>query len=127
MKAEELRLGNIVEYNGVPCIVHSIQEVQCGIASKDLSINGCAFYDSVKPVQLTDEILTKWCGGTQEENGFYIRVVEHHNLVVSLDIDGNNCYNVWFNRTRIRDIFYLHELQNLLYVLTGEELKITLP
>ena len=36
MKAEELRLGNIVEYNGVPCIVLTAdQEVSQVIASKD--------------------------------------------------------------------------------------------
>ena len=124
-----MRLGNIVEYNGVPCIVHGIQEVQCGIVSKDWSINACVFYSRVNPVRLTDEILTEWCGFTISPcQGFYFDV--DHELQIY--ITRNHAISL-INRQDegehylLRKIRFLHELQNLLYVLTGEELKITLP
>ena len=108
MKANELRIGNWVEYKGSKStlqIEHSeITEIYFGATN-------------YIPIPLTEEWLLNF-GFKFEKEGykkFRFRVVEPVNYVGYLFCEGSRI---------LREIRYVHQLQNLYFSLTGEELKI---
>lgn len=132
MKANELRIGNVVQVNGVEYKIHSIHSPE---PMKDENFsdkfyvglwnNGLTSYllSDLEPVPLTREIL--------EDKGFYYdegSYVLDSELGISLSIDliGGLCYyfgnleSLWVDI--LGEIKYLHQLQNLWFDLTGEEL-----
>lgn len=123
MKTSELRQGNIVDYE---CTYHKItmifkQSVQSyWIGAKEHYINNnytCSI-DSIKPIPLTEELLLK-CGFKRDS-----------------DLKNSLCkFGIWFNvknmeatylSQKLIKINYLHQLQNLYWCLTGEELEINM-
>lgn len=129
LKPSELMFGNIVKYKGKLCCVTSIQEAQCTIVSLDYEINKSVFYNDIEPVTLTDEILRDWCGLIETYGSFSIDLPDDERIDVRKDgtaalwaSDGcteGHCLHV--------ECKYLHQLQNLYFALTGEELEIKLP
>lgn len=125
MKASELRIGNYCYCQG------EIREI-FGI-SKDVIvqylIDEDAYYcgfDETKPIELTEEILLK-CGFKKEVftlNMSYSTVNPYFELTrrhfsVSKVYEKN--VRFWGN-----EIKYLHQLQNLYFALTNEELNVKL-
>ena len=108
INANELRIGNWVKING-----HEIKlakELFCLLLMDQVA--------APYPIQLTPEILEK-CGfemhndrGLWRLNNFYL-----HFYTLS---DNEYCFK--YNDFRSSSIFYLHQLQNLYFALTGEEL-----
>ena len=127
MEAKELRIGNIVFYNGENGNNEPVR-YYCTINGADLRImqDDENYLRSHEPIDLTPELLEK-CGFEKLEfgNGFM--------FVISLG--GGRVFLLKYNPLRT-DFFYehyygtkvqyLHQLQNLYFVLTGEELTITL-
>ena len=143
MKANELRLGNYVFYgapiNGGCVEVHSIK-----ILTHRIDINGRP-QSYFEPIPLTEEILFK-CGFEKVKNkdkedlreyightvqkaryaifdtDIFITKVDKRGLLHrSIDCD----FMVLFYHKSI-PIKYLHQLQNLYFALTGQELEINL-
>lgn len=116
MKANELRLGNYVlgPNNNKICKVF-ILSGKC--EDNHESING---YDCkcIEPVLLTEEWLLKL--GFQKTNCF-----KNKEMIIELGLN-----DIFHARKRITpessiyicDVEYVHQLQNLYYALTGEEL-----
>lgn len=121
----ELRIGDFVidRYNDCICIDEYWMEVFMAIRD----------YESLQPIPLTPEILEK-CGFDKQEHGSgnfkavsqckqiessYERTsIDHWNGKTFLtDIDGG---------TVGEELKSLHQLQNLYFALTGEELKVNL-
>lgn len=114
MRAEEIRTGNLILRIG------NIHEVDWG------TIKICAhrnkqFNEDFKPVQLTDEWLERlgFVGdsilGTQtlyKNNGVEIWVFRNDNTFLVDNIKRKSVY-----------LKYVHQLQNLYFALTGQELK----
>lgn len=148
IEAKELRKGNLLhsrdrDGDGDIVSVVSIDEVGINFYLSQAGLDyECLFektdkYDWfwVEPIPLTPEIFEKcgfekgifWDGG----NGTYsIDVsVEHEECVLSIMENGEyflhyNCYHDGSGgRAKIK---YLHQLQNLYYSLTGEELEVDL-
>ena len=136
MEIRELRLGNYVLYNGMICVVSSIIEPT---PTKDrfnnkyvisLWNNGSfnATIDEIEPIVITEEILLKFGFEDQEfsdEDGNKIYMLHHKKFYLTSDescmfsevflpIYSNDCVSVK----------YVHQLQNLFYSLTGEELTV---
>lgn len=135
MKASELRLGNIVYYKNKQYEVYgriSPVEIDLDSESRDEhipNVNLC----KVQGIPLTEEWLLK-CGfkvkhmmDTQK-----YQIIVFHNLKMgylsfdfSLCINDTNEYSHLDNLVSIsKPMKYLHQLQNLYYALTGEELEI---
>lgn len=114
MEAKELRIGNYV-YNG-------------GIISLDIerlyAFNEC-LYD-LQPIPITEEWLLK-LGFEKEEGNLYSLYVDD-NLDVSLWSDtyfSNPTIELTCNgKVVCKNIKYIHQLQNLYFALTGQELKL---
>lgn len=110
MKAEELRIGNYILLDGGK---HKIR--------RDTLINILRGVSNLKPIPLTEEILLK-CGFKHKGNGFY----EILGCFIELCNVGDEFYYCGFKGKSIGNIKHLHQLQNLYYCLTGEELNIKL-
>ena len=115
MKANELRVGNLVNYDQALHIIggHSILMIEEG---KDIEL--------FKPILLTEEWLVKFGFRTEyplsNERNYY-----NNNKYVSI-----NYFNGGFRLNVNRLIYggikirYIHQLQNLYFSLTGEELEL---
>lgn len=140
MKAQELRIGNMVKTKHIAEVVHvrgvSHKAVDVCSDDEDVKVN----INSVCGIQLSDEILENWCGfkaNSQKgymmhcgvdtvfrikccpyDNSKYFVGIEYTDSPVDEDID--RVYNFKYN------VRYIHQLQNLCYDLVGEELKINI-
>ena len=108
--AVELRKGNIVECFGVKTIDYLIKE-----GTHFTSGDGGTFY-SLNPIPLTEEWLIKFGFENKREKWLF----EKNGLVIN--IGNHNCTMHCGNS--IKAVDYVHQLQNLYFVLTGKELKI---
>ena len=140
MKAEELRIGNWVLSKGKPIQVDEIfkapdgwHDISCTKETHDL-------LEEVTPIPLTDEILLKagfesytscyekvYFDNDEKYNvfrvmfndlGYWVILEQKHGI----DADGNITW-IGLNMGTYK---YLHQLQNLYFALTGEELEIKL-
>lgn len=124
MKAQDLRIGNLVNVLGETRVVKSIDRF--GISydnSQELERLMTFNADKIKPIPLTEEWLVKL--GFEKKNiygkhnkFFYIR-----NKLYFCEYD---FYSFVYsnNSLEIKEPKYVHQLQNLYFVLTGEELTI---
>jgi len=113
MKASELRIGNWV------CDIYQEEEFQLDIVDMcDMDINGDLY--RVDPIPLTEEWLLKFCV-RQDVKNFLFKVLDGYNWV-----EERNGEYLWFiNRFNFHlkaPLKYVHQLQNLYFALTGEEL-----
>ena len=104
MKPNELRIGNYVN--------DSIGLITIGL-------NGnIKFADAYHPIPLTEEWLLKF-GFVGNYKTYYSNI----NLICELHFDEfNNQFDCVLDRYSITTIQYVHELQNLYFALTNEEL-----
>ena len=110
MKANELRIGNLVTFNGKQIIV-SWEDVQF-IMTSDFE------KEYHKPIPLTEEWLLKF-GFSTVGGEFYLQV--DNDLEIAIEFWDKTVYH---NSHYISTVKYVHKLQNLYFALVGEELKI---
>lgn len=129
MKADELMLGNYIQYRKDGCMTYDtvksiyyddeLQLYRIELNSRSfnlfhITING------VSPIPLTDEILLK-CGFIKTDCFYYT-----YRCPFTLWYDNFNdgSYNALSETNNIaRNIKHLHQLQNLFFALTGNELN----
>lgn len=122
IKANELRIGNkLQKENGEAYTVSRIDNTQDVLVEEQrglLTLNYNLF-----GITLTPEILEK-CGFVKVKNRLELRCVNQGNE--STINSTFSCYpltlEVYGARTPIWNIKYFHQLQNLYFALTGEEL-----
>ena len=122
MKAEELRIGNLV-YNHH----NEITSVDINTFNKFKYPTMGGNPANISPIPLTEEILFK-CGfeklTTKSETGYKASSYSYRNgysFIVCFD-DGVLSVDFWQGNEKR----YLHQLQNLFHALTNEELQIEL-
>lgn len=108
LKANELRIGNYVKYESFkkPIQVSVIDTTETNIVT------------TAKPIQLTEKWLLKF--------GFNEKMFGWWSSVLFLRVDKID-KSFWFDwagtmETKCINIKYVHQLQNLYFALTGEEL-----
>ena len=114
IQANELRIGNFIqdiislEKN---LVVYKIEDGI--ITGGDEDFNYPYLAETVKGIELTPDILDKirWGGYIKFSIGSYFRIDDVGHLLYRSDYSGVN-------------INYLHQLQNLYYLLRGSELEI---
>lgn len=119
MELKELRIGNLILKNGSNYIVDTLFFVDV--------YDGTAMGFDLQPITLTEEILLK-CGlkrtlydSSYELNDFSIFLDKRIRENIYIQCEKRN-WNV-LNGLRID---YLHQLQNLYFALTNEELTVNL-
>lgn len=131
IKKEELRIGNIVlykPYGNKDGEMKTIQGMLGMLVYFDRHSNESGMFHNLQPIPLTTEILEK-CGFDWQE-----RVNEDRDDIEWLCIpkmdyvtykDGK--FYIGYGFGTLDHIKFLHQLQNLFFALTGEELEIKLP
>ena len=125
MDAKELRIGNLIySRTGTVKIVDVINSTKNTIEFDD-NDDDYPIY-SCKPIPLTEEIL--------EKNNFEYEInanrfdllfsLTKYDFCFSIYVHNNEFY--YFINGRRLFIKYVHELQNIFFTLTGEELQINL-
>lgn len=123
MKANELRIGNWYNWYA------DGKNYQYQVKAEDF-VN--EIIENFDPIPLTEEILLK-CGFFKcedfDEGGLIDYRYELHLFNGSISFTSNwnteDCIYVNLNQCGA-DVFYLHQLQNLYFALTGEELNVKL-
>jgi hypothetical protein len=120
MKASELRINNLVNYK----IVDELDERKewfepCEIDAVDLQVIDSDY----QPIPLTEEWLLKF-GFEKSDNNFdwYIKDNYCVSFLKELDLI---VFKIKFQTVDICKIKYVHQLQNLYFALTNEELTLT--
>jgi len=128
MKAQDLRIGNWVLYDE-KVYAYGITTAECQV---DLSmligmLESSDYIDMIQPIPLTEEWLLKLGWVWNKETNSYEK---YPNGDARMHLDFNDVSNSYtmFNYVLkamiVERIFYVHQLQNLYFALTGEELKI---
>lgn len=128
MNARELRIGNLVKCkvsnDARIYSVAALDGMHCKIMLSDVRFGTWYGDDKIKPIPLTEELLLK-CGfakiSSKYEDDFYAgKILLSNDFVLSTS---DQCYEsvpVDF----AKPLKYLHQLQNLTFTLTGEELEV---
>lgn len=131
---KELRIGNIVKcYSSLykknkPFEVSQILVDNIELIDTDESFE--ILYDMLDGIPLTEELLLK-CGFTKEYYGFSCDIVElsYGRFLCNDDTDKDNLFlsinNAEYTISGV-SLKYLHQLQNMYFYLTGNELDVKL-
>ena len=114
MEAKELRIGNLYLNYGIPSIVDA--DFIGRLAS--IEKRGKIAID-VSPIPITAEWLERF---SFTSNGFF-RMKRTGRFLFEIPIDEKGL-SVYFCDRVLAKIEYIHQLQNLFYALTGEELTL---
>ena len=114
IQPQELRIGNYVEYRIQDELDERKEWLELStIDATDLVILESGIDEDFRPIPLTEEILLKF-GFLKDDNFYHLNNIWISNFYENyFSLDG-------FDETKIE---YVHQLQNLYFALTGEELK----
>jgi len=112
MKENELRIGNYYDNNN-----GGFSQVTANVISEvwEAERTWC------KPIPLTEEWLLKF-GFEKNDNGFF-NLINDSEVEILIRDDFWTCDGIVFSLFNLKSV---HQLQNLFFALTGEELKINL-
>lgn len=128
MKASELRIGNYYMFADSDGIVYrQVQEIkhnQFGLLSDYDGVN----FEICRPIQITEEWLLKLGFERQAYfDGNYVIKNKDGYCNSIKNNDGEWCYNNDVSDANcyfVRELKYIHQLQNLYFALTDEELTV---
>jgi hypothetical protein len=136
MKPQELRIGNLVCYNGKVVKVEQVTKRKIGYHTKpnETRMNYARLCE-IEPIPITEELLLKTGFLLPEHKEFYvmcringkdnsIRLTRYFNLW-NAEIFASHPEVVMLEHT-IKGLRFVHELQNAYYLVTGKELEIKL-
>lgn len=121
MKPQELRIGNLVCYNGKVVKVEQITKHKIGYHTKSNETRmNYARLCEIEPIPITEEWLTK-CEFDEPCDGVYEHNYEEFEVTKEVEnwwVTWNGGSDFWFR------IKHIHQLQNAYYLVTGKELEI---
>lgn len=125
MNIQDLRIGNLVlEFGEVTPIVQLDRGGKTFYRINDMQVHKQTFLTGGKvcfePIPLTEEWLLKFGFKNIESNSFYLPRFSDYDIV----LNENNAFLYREDMALNADIKYVHQLQNLYYALTGEELEL---
>ena len=119
MEVRELRIGNLVQDNKGNTI-----EVDASLFVADMDPNGYFDLSDCLPIQITPEWLEK-LGFIRSDKTYSYQTSDQFYIDWTME-DGiclNGIYDdIMSNGDKLEHIKYIHQLQNLYYALTGDEL-----
>jgi len=130
IKEQELRVGNLLNYNNIAYKVVKIENGFIGLDRED-DFEDYADIKDIEPIELTENVLLK-CGFTKKSERVFKSKRSQSNLFYQLelflidDIEFDYAVHITYFTQPIAFVKGLHNLQNLIYSLTKKELEITL-
>lgn len=136
MKAEELRIGNLIKgiYHDYGIDEEIENETICKVATLDVSGNGdypiyvysnedIEHFSEFKPIPLTEEWLLKF-GFEFHINANCQNFYYEKDAFICIRGDEDFEWFRYYNGDFYHELKYVHQLQNLYFALTGEELTL---
>lgn len=122
MNANELRIGSYVMHRDNMVVVTEIKQEH--IKYKKVFNDGDWDYlSNIHPIPLTEEMLLK-CGFEHNYNAYYgPKNNKEFNLKIA---EHDGVYQIAITAYFILEVKFIHQLQNLYFVLTGKELEVNL-
>ena len=130
MNINELRIGNYVydDENNVVEITRLETKIytywnsgnEYSVVFKKLYIEGY-FEGDIKPIPLTEKLLVDYLG---YEPSAFTGLYYDKEGIIDIKVSWDNKFTVYYKNCEIREVEFLHDLQNLAFALTKEELKI---
>ena len=121
IKPQELRIGNYVfDIDGDVLQVGEILNI--GVKFKNTSLG--SRYEKINPIPITEEILLKF-GFEIEKTNTHIIAYNDYGYQHELEINKEYKHESWRieqYKGGYRHLYFCHQLQNLYFSLTGEEL-----
>ncbi len=135
IKAEDLRIGNLLTFYNVPITVLGVSKYRIEFEdSHEKAGYSMILNDNFKPVPLSGEPLIELgFAKSHDHNGDTYHILSEDGFGVIFTVEHWNKVkkdSKWNNHWHIRGLLkghkieYIHQLQNLYFALTGEELKI---
>ncbi len=130
MIPSELRVGNVIFYKGEIIQVTMVGEYGIQSKTEERAINAKFFTPDLKPIPLTAKvfklfgILLKY-GTNANSKAVYAELFENNYRVY---IEKNQCWlhiNLIQSFPLLKEFKSVHEFQNLMWVLSGEELDVS--
>lgn len=139
MTANELRIGNLVDLGNRIAKVIEINHLACVVVDLEETQDTIEDYDRTKPIPLTEEWLLKF-GFKKYPNlrdtfrqeyydAFQLDIDEHTIISFSIPIGYNDYIRCNYDKSYRSEekkqsyrVKYVHQLQNLYFALTGEEI-----
>lgn len=112
MKANELRIGNIIDKGVIDKMLENDIYVR---------YDGCFNYGNVSPIKLTEEWLLRFGFKKAIESEYTMDSFQRNNILLW---NKNLDFSVLIFTPTRTEIKYVHQLQNLYFALTGEELNV---
>ena len=126
IKVEELRIGNLIKWTLLNGKKSNANEVEL-ICKDGINIKGVSFdFKEIEPIPLTEEWLLKFDLRIKDRS-IYCKETSYYESELIVDIKEGNVFddmNALCNKINLSPIKYVHQLQNLIYALTGKELTI---
>lgn len=122
IKKNDLRLNNLIKWNGLVQKITAIAFGNC-LLDKHPTADYPVELIEIEPIPLNEKILLN-CGFKQRKScfGYWIYEIMFHQTVFSVEeVDSGLCY-FYIEYTYVTQTRYVHELQNLYFSITGEEL-----
>jgi hypothetical protein len=130
---KELRIGNLVDLGNRIAKIIEIGYLSCVVGDLEETQDTIEDYERIKPIPLTEELLYKFgfVDIDKRDHDYNIYTDSNHDYYLQIDTrrkDGK--YTILdnsFDDLRVFsmvDIVYVHQLQNLYFALTGEELTL---
>jgi hypothetical protein len=128
LKVEELRIGNFINRLDRQTKITATASDRHGLGYVSTDIDGAVTINQISPIVLTEEWLLR-CPQIKRSNklSYNLHVYYFEILGVQIDIackEGSDGIIVDWNRNISSKIQYVHQLQNLFFTLTGNELEI---
>ena len=121
IKANELRIGNLVNADYL-CKVVGIDELGASLIDVNGDESSIVYLtdENIDPIPITEEWLLKF--GFEGSNGYYLcpkwyKFRFQKNSIIKFK-------GLIFNNKKVNQLIYIHQLQNLYFAITGEELTI---
>ncbi len=133
ISAADLRIGNIVkDAYGNSCTIRSIDSER-SYTYKDVIYTGTAsvfihkyngttgkWIESLSPIKLTEELLLNNCGFERHPELTWLLT----NGMITLNTGNHNTWQ--YSKSVLKEIKYLHQLQNVFFALHQRELEVKL-
>ena len=118
MKSSDLRIGNLVDLGNRIAKVTEINHLACVVVDLEETQDTIEDYERVKGIILTEEWLLNF-GFEKNNNNQFILMKGSVDILFNKDLNGWTCDGINFS---INMTEHVHQLQNLYFALTGEEL-----
>ncbi len=120
MKANELRIGNKVSFEGSIVTVNTISDDE--VTFSDYASFDYPQIEDISGIELTEEWLVRFGGYYLDDDNEFIRILILNSIKIHSKKSDNFSIAEMFIGVDIK-FRYVHQLQNLYFALTGEELK----